>query len=457
MILKHAQPINPVRPQPCDRPRSHIRDAEPHRTQPSPHGPPHCDQPVSHIRQGSRDHLQSLPSALHGQACPRLPGLDKLATPLGDYLHRIARACIPRLGETARISHGPRAPPRLPPPNPLVPRSRRPPRDLGHPGPRRRRRICELPPSEATGSFSPSTGKKALNTSDPRHDCKESAMRILIVEDNEVVLALLSASLPAPDTRLTVPATEGASFTSGATGCIRSSSRLGDARASRSRPLPRNRADDSARLCLHHPGHRPPFPRRASMASTRADDSSPTFDPPNSRPCPTRRAHPLPRNPRGAIFAMAKLAQIPRPTLRPAPTSNASHFIRVLAEHRSRSRALRAQNHPEYSASFPHTSPSMTSASRHPRLRPPQARSPQRPGFEIMNMHTRPWVHNPGSPPCAPSRVNSSKWARDIALTHHDNSRKRAYPTRLVGKSVPSAPDCLRLADVYDALRSNRV
>lgn len=47
--------------------------------------------------------------------------------------------------------------------------------------------------------------------------------------------------------------------------------------------------------------------------------------------------------------------------------------------------------------------------------------------------------------------------ARDIALSHHERYDGSGYPNRLAGEDIPLAGRIVALADVYDALMSNRV
>jgi HD-GYP domain-containing protein (c-di-GMP phosphodiesterase class II) len=46
--------------------------------------------------------------------------------------------------------------------------------------------------------------------------------------------------------------------------------------------------------------------------------------------------------------------------------------------------------------------------------------------------------------------------AAEIALNHHERWDGRGYPNRLAGDAIPLSARIVALADVYDALRSER-
>ncbi len=49
------------------------------------------------------------------------------------------------------------------------------------------------------------------------------------------------------------------------------------------------------------------------------------------------------------------------------------------------------------------------------------------------------------------------RYAREIALSHHEKWDGSSYPNKLVGDDIPLSGRLMALADVYDALLSKRV
>jgi putative two-component system response regulator len=72
-------------------------------------------------------------------------------------------------------------------------------------------------------------------------------------------------------------------------------------------------------------------------------------------------------------------------------------------------------------------------------------------GWNIMTEHTTIGAHilaNSSSP--------FLKMAETIAMSHHENWDGSGYPQKLKGKDIPLAARIIKVADIYDALRSHR-
>lgn len=82
-------------------------------------------------------------------------------------------------------------------------------------------------------------------------------------------------------------------------------------------------------------------------------------------------------------------------------------------------------------------------------LRKPASLTPEE--FEIMKTHAK-----IGADILKGSSSEYLKAAEKIALTHHENWDGTGYPSALKGKAIPMEGCIVKIADVYDALRSTR-
>jgi putative two-component system response regulator len=80
--------------------------------------------------------------------------------------------------------------------------------------------------------------------------------------------------------------------------------------------------------------------------------------------------------------------------------------------------------------------------------------------FEVMKLHTR---YGRDALMRAEERLGSGlaspyfKYARDVVYAHHEKWAGGGYPLGLAGEDIPLAGRLMAIADVYDALRSQRV
>jgi putative two-component system response regulator len=78
--------------------------------------------------------------------------------------------------------------------------------------------------------------------------------------------------------------------------------------------------------------------------------------------------------------------------------------------------------------------------------------------FEIMKTHTTLGHQSiEAASRMLPTRASFLGYASDIALSHHERWDGHGYPRGLAGDSIPLPGRMMALADVYDALRSERV
>lgn len=72
--------------------------------------------------------------------------------------------------------------------------------------------------------------------------------------------------------------------------------------------------------------------------------------------------------------------------------------------------------------------------------------------FEIIKLHTV-----IGSKILSGTTIPLLEFAREIAISHHENWDGRGYPLRLKGKEIPLSGMIVSIVDVFDALTSNRI
>jgi putative two-component system response regulator len=159
-----------------------------------------------------------------------------------------------------------------------------------------------------------------------------------------------------------------------------------------------------------------------------------------------------------ALVAMGSLAET-RDNETGAHIRRTQHFMLLLATEASKLMSFRRELPPENVELIVKSAPlhdiGKVGIPDHILLKPGKL-SPDE--FEIMKTHTTLGHQSiEAAARVLPTRGSFLGHAADIALTHHERWDGRGYPRGLAGDDIPLAGRMMALADVYDALRSERV
>lgn len=158
-----------------------------------------------------------------------------------------------------------------------------------------------------------------------------------------------------------------------------------------------------------------------------------------------------------AIFAMAKLAESRDPETG-AHLERVRSYCRVLAKEMSRIPKFQSEINDEFVRLIYLTSPlhdiGKVGIPDSVLLKPGRLSDRE---FDIMKMHTVIGAQTLDAALKAFPGVKFLEMAREIAATHHERWNGSGYPSGLSGTNIPLSGRIMALADVYDALTSKRV
>ncbi len=159
-----------------------------------------------------------------------------------------------------------------------------------------------------------------------------------------------------------------------------------------------------------------------------------------------------------ALVAMGSLAET-RDNETGAHIRRTQHFMLLLATEASKLGAFSRQLPPEAVELIVKSAPlhdiGKVGIPDHILLKPGKLSAEE---FEVMKTHTTLGHQSiEAASRMLPTRGSFLGYAADIALSHHERWDGRGYPRGLAGESIPLPGRMMALADVYDALRSERV